>query len=76
MARRKVKSTGKATADVISPGAFDDRKYKIRDAYSTLQRADEHRADKSLMRDVRRYAADEMKRAGRIAKMEKSDRRV
>lgn len=70
---RKRKKKATSTEMCCGPSPADERKWKIRSAYSDLERAEEVRSDPSLMADVRKFAAKEAKRAARIAKMEKKD---
>lgn len=47
--------------------APDEMKYKAQDALHTLKRAEEIRADKELMRHVKKHAASEMKAIAKVA---------
>lgn len=40
----------------------EDRKYKVEDAIRTLTKAEEHRQDKDLMKDVKKTAKDKIKK--------------
>lgn len=46
----------------------DEKRWRTEDALRTLKRADEIKKDTGLMRDVRRFAADEQKALQNIAK--------
>jgi hypothetical protein len=48
----------------VSP---DEMKYKAQDALHTLKRAEEIRADKALMKHVKKHAAAEMKAIAKVA---------
>lgn len=43
-----------------------ERRYKIEDALGTIERAEKYKADKSLMRDVKKMAKDKIKQLGKI----------
>lgn len=45
-----------------------ERKYRAEDAIRTLQRAEEIRKDKTLMRDVKTVAQEQMKQLQTVAK--------
>lgn len=60
MAKRSSKTTSPSLA-------VPDDKWRVRDALSTLTRAEEIKADKSLMRDVKREAKQQAKLVGRVA---------
>lgn len=73
---KKAAKEGPGHASGAAPMVFDDRKWKIRSAYEDIQRVQDHYADAGLMRDVRKHAAEQSRRASRIAKMEKKNGRV
>lgn len=50
------KSTPKKTS---IPAPQPDRKWQVEDAMRTLMRAEEHRKDKALMRDVQKMAKEQ-----------------
>lgn len=70
----KKKAKGGTLADVVYAGpaartsTAQERKWRAEDALSTLTRAEEHRADKGLMRDVRRLAAKRKASLDRVSK--------
>lgn len=43
-----------------------ERKYRAEDALRTIERAEQHRADKSLMKDVKGLARERIKCLGKI----------
>lgn len=43
-----------------------EKRYKIEDALGTIERAEKFKADKSLMRDVKKMAKDKMKMYGKL----------
>lgn len=64
--RLPVESLGSAV-----PTATDkarERRYQVSDALSTMQRAEEIRKDKSLMKDIKCLAKEQMQSLGKVAK--------
>lgn len=66
MAKNKLPTTD---SSVVSTPREDDereRKYKAEDALHTLQRSEEIRKDKSLMKDVKKVAKERIKNASKF----------
>lgn len=79
MKARKPKPKGSSLADVPYPTAVSSpanrradvqrqRRYEAEEAMRTIMRADEHRSNPRLMADVKRLAAENAAKMGRIAK--------
>lgn len=45
-----------------------ERRYQVTDALNTMQRAEEIKKDKSLMKDIKLLAKDQMSALGKVAK--------
>ncbi len=45
----------------MPPAAPEERRYRAQDALHTISRAEEHKKDPALMRDVRKLAQDHAK---------------
>lgn len=69
----KPRAKRKATI-IIGPSAASDRKYRAEDALRTIQRADEVRRDKGLMRDVKKLAKEQVRILNKVAGSEKGSR--
>lgn len=75
MARRSANKGNKLEAAVSAPVAYDDMKYRARDALSTLTRAEEIKRDKSLMPHVKKEARLQAKALAKVCSPKASGRR-
>lgn len=66
MARRRLNTASPAMAGISEADAAERRSYEARDAIRTLQRAEEIKADRGLMRDVKREAVSQQKALAKV----------
>jgi hypothetical protein len=70
MAAKKVATPKKSTASISisSPNKAEMRKWEIESAMNTLRRAEEIRSNPKMMTDVKKFAQEQIKMLGNVAK--------
>jgi hypothetical protein len=66
MAKNKLPVAEVATAPAPAPKDDGERKYKAEDALRCIERAEEYKRDRSLMKDVKGLARMKIKALGKI----------
>ena len=64
--RSKITKSSNKLINAVAAPAYDEMKYRARDALNTLTRAEEIRRDKPLMAHVKKHAREEMKSMAKV----------
>lgn len=68
MAAKKSTPTKRVTASIPMTPKAEMRKWEIESAMNTLRRAEEIRKDPKMMTDVKKFAQEQIKMLGNVAK--------
>lgn len=68
MAAKKSTTTKRSTSSISMTPKAEMRKWEIESAMNTLRRAEEIRKDAKMMTDVKKFAQEQIKMLGNVAK--------